>query len=165
MAAVISSLVSIRCCSTTPAAFSPSTSTTRVGRATRSHSWLRVESSEFRPHSSGSGTGGHVWLFFADAVPAFEARRLATMLLTRTMNSRPEIGFKSYDRLFPSQDTMPSGGFGNLIALPLQRRARESGNSVFIDGKLEPLPDQWAFLSTLHCAGSGGTQSGPYRLG
>jgi superfamily II DNA or RNA helicase len=99
---------------------------------------------------SRSGSGGHVWLFFADAVPAFEARRLATMLLTRTMNRRPEIGFKSYDRLFPSQDTMPSGGFGNLIALPLQRRARESGNSVFVDNKLEPHPDQWAFLSTVH---------------
>jgi superfamily II DNA or RNA helicase len=99
---------------------------------------------------SRSGSGGHVWLFFTDAVPTFEARHLATMLLTRTMNRRPEIGFKSYDRLFPSQDTMPSGGFGNLIALPLQRRARESGNSVFVDDKLEPLPDQWAFLSTLH---------------
>ena len=99
---------------------------------------------------SRSGNGGHVWLFFADAVPAFDARRLATMLLTRTMNRRPEIGFKSYDRLFPSQDTMPSGGFGNLIALPLQRRARESANSVFVDDKLEPLPDQWSFLSTLH---------------
>src|SRR5262249_31706027 len=98
---------------------------------------------------SRSGNGGHVWLFFADAVPAFEARRLATMLLTRTMNRRPEIGFKSYDRLFPSQDTMPSGGFGNLIALPLQRRARENGNSVFVDNMLEPHPDQWAFLSTL----------------
>jgi hypothetical protein len=96
---------------------------------------------------SRCGNGGHVWLFFTDAVPTFEARRLATMLLTRTMNRRPEIGFKSYDRLFPSQDTMPSGGFGNLIALPLQRRARESGNSVFIDDKLEPLR---AFLSTLH---------------
>ena len=71
------------------------------------------------------------------------------MLLTWTMNRRPEIGFKSYDRLFPSQDTMPSGGFGNLIALPLQRRARERGNSVFVDDTLEPLPDQWAFLSSL----------------
>ncbi len=99
---------------------------------------------------SRSGNGGHVWLFFSDAVPAFEARRLATMLLTRTMNRRPEIGFKSYDRLFPGQDTMPSGGFGNLIALPLQRRARESGNSMFVDDKLEPHPDQWAFLSSLH---------------
>src|SRR5262249_31808229 len=51
---------------------------------------------------SRSGNGGHVWLFFADTVPASEARRLGTMLLTRTMNRRPEIGFKSYDRLFPS---------------------------------------------------------------
>jgi hypothetical protein len=99
---------------------------------------------------SRSGKGGHVWLFCADAVPASDARRLGTMLLTRTMNRRPEIGFKSYDRLFPSQDTMPSGGFGNLIALPLQRKARENGNSVFVDDKLEPLADQWAFLSSLH---------------
>jgi superfamily II DNA or RNA helicase len=99
---------------------------------------------------SRSGKGGHVWLFFADAVPASEARRLGTMLLTRTMNRRPEIGFKSYDRLFPSQDTMPSGGFGNLIALPLQRKARENGNSVFVDDKLEPLADQWAFLCSLY---------------
>jgi superfamily II DNA or RNA helicase len=98
---------------------------------------------------SRSGRGGHVWLFFSDAVLAFEARRLGTMLLTRTMNRRPEIGFKSYDRLFPSQDTMPSGGFGNLIALPLQRRAREKGNSVFVDEQLDPFPDQWTFLSSL----------------
>jgi len=98
---------------------------------------------------SRSGSGGHIWLFFADAIPAADARRLGTMLLTRTMNYRPEIGFKSYDRLFPNQDTMPSGGFGNLIALPLQRRARENGNSVFVDEKLEAHPDQWAFLSSL----------------
>ena len=98
---------------------------------------------------SRSGNGGHVWLFFSDAVPASEARRLGTMLLTRTMNRRPEIGFSSYDRLFPSQDTMPSGGFGNLIALPLQRRARENGNSEFVDEKLDPYPDPWAFLSSL----------------
>src|SRR5262249_10049168 len=98
---------------------------------------------------SRSGNGGHVWLFFADTVPASEARRLGTMLLTRTMNRRPEIGFKSYDRLFPSQDTMPSGGLGNLIALPLQRRARGNGNSVFVDDELQPRTDQWAFLSSL----------------
>jgi superfamily II DNA or RNA helicase len=98
---------------------------------------------------SRSGNGGHVWLFFADAVPAAEARRVGTMLLTRTMNRRPEIGFKSYDRLFPSQDSMPSGGFGNLIALPLQRHARENGNSVFVDDELRPYTDQWAFLSAL----------------
>jgi hypothetical protein len=96
---------------------------------------------------SRSGNGGHVWLFFSEPVAASDARRLGTLLLTRTMNRRPEIGFKSYDRLFPSQDTMPSGGFGNLIALPLQRHARENGNSVFVDDDLQPYDDQWAFLS------------------
>jgi superfamily II DNA or RNA helicase len=96
---------------------------------------------------SRSGNGGHVWLFFSEPVAASEARRLGTLLLTRTMNRRPEIGFSSYDRLFPSQDTMPSGGFGNLIALPLQRQARENGNSVFVDDGLMPYADQWAFLS------------------
>ena len=98
---------------------------------------------------SRSGNGGHVWLFFSEPVAASEARRLGTLLLTRTMNRRPEIGFKSYDRLFPSQDTMPRGGFGNLIALPLQRRAREAGNSMFVDDALKPHDDQWAFLSNL----------------
>ncbi|MFM9942624.1 MAG: TOTE conflict system archaeo-eukaryotic primase domain-containing protein [Hyphomicrobiaceae bacterium] len=99
---------------------------------------------------SRSGNGGHVWLFFAEPVAASDARRLGTLLLTRTMNRRPEIGFQSYDRLFPSQDTMPGGGFGNLIALPLQRHARENGNSIFVDGDLRPHDDQWAFLSCQH---------------
>ena len=98
---------------------------------------------------SRSGNGGHVWLFFSEPVAAADARRLGTLLLTRTMNRRPEIGFKSYDRLFPSQDSMPSGGFGNLIALPLQRSAREHGNSVFVDDDLRPYDDQWAYLSGL----------------
>lgn len=98
---------------------------------------------------SRSGNGGHVWLFFSEAIAASEARRLGTLLLTRAMNRRPEIGFKSYDRLFPSQDTMPRGGFGNLIALPLQRHARENGNTLFVDDMLRPHADQWAFLSSL----------------
>ena len=98
---------------------------------------------------SRSGNGGHVWLFFSEPVAASDARRLGTLLLTRTMNRRPEIGFKSYDRLFPSQDSMPSGGFGNLIALPLQRSARAHGNSVFVDDDLRPHDDQWAYLSSL----------------
>jgi len=98
---------------------------------------------------SRSGNGGHVWLFFSEPAPAADARRLGTLLLTRAMNQRPEIGFTSYDRMFPSQDTMPNGGFGNLIALPLQRRARDSGNSVFIDDDWRPLDDQWAFLADL----------------
>ena len=98
---------------------------------------------------SRSGNGGHVWIFFAEPVSARLARRLGAALITETMETRPEIGFKSYDRLFPNQDTMPSGGFGNLIALPLQGRAREKGGSVFINEALQPYEDQWAFLSSM----------------
>lgn len=98
---------------------------------------------------SRSGEGGHAWVFFEGPVPAREARQLGAMLLTATMERRPEIGFASYDRLFPSQDTMPAGGFGNLIALPLQRRARERGDSLFVDDDLRPFDDQWAFLSSI----------------
>ena len=98
---------------------------------------------------SRSGEGGHVWIFFSEPIPAREARQLGAMLITETMDRRPEIGFASYDRLFPSQDTMPAGGFGNLIALPLQRRAREQGNSLFVDDNLRPFDDQWAFLSSV----------------
>ena len=82
---------------------------------------------------SRSGNGAHAWFFFEDAVPAALARKLGSFLLTETMERRPELGFASYDRLFPSQDTLPKGGFGNLIALPLQRRARAQGNSLFVD--------------------------------
>ncbi|MBI9046271.1 MAG: hypothetical protein JEZ06_17385 [Anaerolineaceae bacterium] len=73
---------------------------------------------------SRSGNGGHVWIFFETAIPAASARKLGTLLVTNTMNRRPEIGMDSYDRFFPSQDTMPKGGFGNLIALPLQKKPR-----------------------------------------
>jgi superfamily II DNA or RNA helicase len=98
---------------------------------------------------SRSGKGGHVWIFFSEPVPARTARQLGAAIITETMERRPEIGFASYDRLFPSQDTMPIGGFGNLIALPLQRKARDNGNSLFVDRDLRPFEDQWAFLSTL----------------
>jgi superfamily II DNA or RNA helicase len=98
---------------------------------------------------SRSGNGGHVWIFFSEPVPAKIARQLGAALITETMENRPEIGFTSYDRFFPNQDTMPLGGFGNLIALPLQRKAREDGNSVFVDGDLRPYDDQWAYLSSL----------------
>ncbi len=98
---------------------------------------------------SRSGNGGHVWIFFAEPIPAKIARQLGAALITETMEKRPEIGFASYDRFFPNQDTMPLGGFGNLIALPLQRKAREIGNSVFVDKALQPYDDQWAYLSSL----------------
>lgn len=98
---------------------------------------------------SRSGYGGHVWIFFSEPVLATTARKMGTYILTETMERRPEIGFDSYDRLFPNQDTMPKGGFGNLIVLPLQAKPRESGNSVFIDETFTPHPDQWAFLSSI----------------
>jgi superfamily II DNA or RNA helicase len=98
---------------------------------------------------SRSGNGGHVWIFFSEPVPARTARQLGAAMPTETMERRPEIGFGSYDRFFPSQDNMPVGGFGNLIALPLQGRARELGNSVFIDEDLRPYEDQWAFLAAI----------------
>ncbi len=98
---------------------------------------------------SRSGNGAHAWIFFTEAVPAASARRLGAYLISQTMERLPDIGFKSYDRFFPSQDTMPSGGFGNLIALPLQGRARSAGNSVFVDDTFAPHRDQWVFLATI----------------
>ncbi|MCP5522291.1 MAG: DEAD/DEAH box helicase family protein [Verrucomicrobiales bacterium] len=98
---------------------------------------------------SRSGNGGHVWLFFEEVVPAILARKLGSFLLTETMERRPELGLRSYDRLFPNQDTLPQGGFGNLIALPLQRLPRNQGNSVFVGEDLQPHADQWAFLASM----------------
>lgn len=98
---------------------------------------------------SRSGNGAHVWFFFSTPVTAADARRLGTSLLTRTMAHRHELSFSSYDRLFPSQDTVPKGGFGNLIALPFQGQAQKDGNSLFVDDSFVPYPDQWAFLSSL----------------
>lgn len=98
---------------------------------------------------SRSGNGGHVWIFFSQPVPAKLARQLGSFMLTQAMENRPEMGFDSYDRFFPSQDTMPKGGFGNLIALPLQKKAREKGNSIFIDENSEGFADQWLFLSVV----------------
>src|SRR6266702_1305692 len=97
---------------------------------------------------SRSGNGAHIWTFFDRPVLAADARRLACALLTRTMEKRHEIGLDSYDRLFPSQDTVPKGGFGNLIALPLQKRPREQGNSVFLNELFEPHSDQWRLLES-----------------
>jgi superfamily II DNA or RNA helicase len=98
---------------------------------------------------SRSGTGGHVWIFFSEPVKANLARMLGSFLVTETMDQRPEIGLESYDRFFPSQDTIPQGGFGNLIALPLQKKPREKGNSLFLDKNFTPYEDQWALLSSV----------------
>lgn len=79
---------------------------------------------------SRSGSGGHIWIFFSEPIPAKLARQLGAFMLTQAMEARPELGFNSYDRFFPSQDTMPKGGFGNLIALPLQKKAMKTENPI-----------------------------------
>jgi hypothetical protein len=98
---------------------------------------------------SKSGNGGHVWFFFENRISVVLVRKFGTALVTFSMNRRHEIRFKSYDRLFPSQDTLPKGGFGNLIALPFQKSARKNNNSEFVDENLESYGDQWAFLSSM----------------
>jgi superfamily II DNA or RNA helicase len=98
---------------------------------------------------SRSGNGAHAWIFFTNPVPAVLARSLGSYLLTETMTGHHQLGMDSYDRMFPNQDTLPRGGFGNLIALPLQYEPRKEGNTVFVDGDLCPYPDQWAFLASV----------------
>ena len=98
---------------------------------------------------SRSGQGAHAWVFFAGRVSARDARCLGTAIISHTCARTRQLQLNSYDRLFPNQDTMPKGGFGNLIALPLQKAPRETGCSVFVDAELRPYPDQWAFLATI----------------
>jgi superfamily II DNA or RNA helicase len=98
---------------------------------------------------SRSGKGAHAWIFFAYEISARDARRLGTAVISHTCTRTRQLKLSSYDRLFPNQDTMPKGGFGNLIALPLQKRPRESGFSVFVDESLCPYPDQWSFLASM----------------
>ena len=74
---------------------------------------------------------------------------MGAALLTETMENYPDIGFESYDRFFPNQDTLPAGGFGNLIVLPLQHSPREQGNSVFLDDNFAAYSDQWGFLASV----------------
>ena len=97
---------------------------------------------------SRSGQGAHAWVFFAGRVSARDARRLGTAIISLTCTRTRQLRLTSYDRLFPNQDTMPKGGFGNLIALPLQKGPRDNGFSVFVDAELRPYPDQWAFLAS-----------------
>jgi superfamily II DNA or RNA helicase len=99
---------------------------------------------------SRSGVGMHAWVFFTAPVPAATARRLGTGLLREAMAIRGKVNLASYDRLFPSQDLLPAGGVGNLIALPLFRPARDRNATVFLNlENLEPHQDQWSYLSTL----------------
>ena len=96
---------------------------------------------------SRSGNGAHLWIFFAEPVEAAKARQMGSALLTHAMKRHARLAFSSYDRMFPNQDTMPKGGFGNLIALPLQPAAARQGGSLFVDERWQPYPDQWVYLS------------------
>lgn len=89
---------------------------------------------------SRSGNGAHLWLFFFETVSAADARKIGSGLLTKAMEEHHELNFNSYDRMFPNQDVIPKGGFGNLIALPLQGKARKKENSVFVDEDFIPYP-------------------------
>ena len=96
---------------------------------------------------SRSGKGFHFWLFFSENISAKAARKFASSLITYAMMKNHQLSFSTYDRLIPNQDTIPKGGFGNLIALPLQREPRKNDNSVFVDEAGLAYDDQWAYLS------------------
>jgi len=98
---------------------------------------------------SRSGNGAHAWVFFSRNVTARDARRLGAAIISHTCSRTRQLKLESYDRLFPNQDVMPKGGFGNLIALPLQKNPRDNGRSVFVDSELQPYSDQWRFLSSI----------------
>lgn len=98
---------------------------------------------------SRSGKGAHAWIFFAEPVLASHARQLGFFVISKTCERIRQLSLSSYDRFFPNQDTLPAGGFGNLIALPLQKHPRELNRSVFVDLELQPYPDQWKLLSSI----------------
>ena len=98
---------------------------------------------------SRSGNGAHAWFFFTEPVPAAAARTMGCYLITETMSRRHQLSMESYDRLFPSQDTLTKGGFGNLIALPFQHEPRQKGNTIFLDDSLIPYSDQWEYLASI----------------
>ncbi len=98
---------------------------------------------------SRSGKGGHAWIFFAEPVPARLARSLGTLIIAKCSERNIRLSLESYDRFFPTQDFLPRGGFGNLIALPLQKTPRDNGNSSFVDEAFEVITDQWAYLASV----------------
>ncbi len=96
---------------------------------------------------SRSGNGGHAWIFFSDPIPARMARQLGTIIVSRACALKPAISLETFDRFFPNQDFLPKGGFGNLIALPLQKIPREKGNTALLNDQFVPVEDQWQQLS------------------
>jgi superfamily II DNA or RNA helicase len=113
---------------------------------------------------SRSGRGAHAWIFFSEAVSARNARRLGAALISMTCARTRQLTLSSYDRFFPNQDTLPKGGFGNLISLPLQKKPREHGFSVFVDDHFQPYPDQWAFLLSIEKLSANDVESALFRI-
>jgi hypothetical protein len=113
---------------------------------------------------SRSGQGAHAWIFFSEAVLAREVRRLGAALISQTCARTRQLSLTSYDRFFPNQDTLPKGGFGNLIALPLQKMPRENGFSVFVDEQLRPIDDQWAYLKSIKKMSGQEVESAVFRI-
>ena len=97
---------------------------------------------------SRSGNGAHIWVFFEKSIPARIARKMGNILLTKTME-KASLDLNSYDRLFPNQDTMPKGGFGNLIALPFQGESSKNGNTVFVNKYFEVLENKLNILMNI----------------
>ena len=98
---------------------------------------------------SRSGKGAHLWIFFSENIAAKRARNFGALILQAAMNERHSLPFESFDRMFPNQDTIPKGGYGNLIALPLQGQAVKNKHSVFVDEDFIPFDDQWVYLSSI----------------
>ena len=98
---------------------------------------------------SRSGKGAHLWIFFSENIAAKRARNFGALILQAAMNERHSLPFESFDRMFPNQDAIPKGGYGNLIALPLQGQAVKNKHSIFVDENFIPFDDQWAYLNSI----------------
>ena len=98
---------------------------------------------------SRSGNGIHIWMFFDTNIKAMTARKLGSLLLSKTMEIS-NISISSFDRMFPNQDTLPKGGYGNLIALPFQNEPSKYGNTLFIDRNFILIKNQMQYLSSIH---------------
>lgn len=98
---------------------------------------------------SRSSNGIHIWMFFDTNIKARTARKLGSLLLSKTMEIS-NISISSFDRMFPNQDTLPKGGYGNLIALPFQNEPSKYGNTLFIDRNFILIKNQMQYLSSIH---------------
>jgi hypothetical protein len=98
---------------------------------------------------SQSGNDGHLWIFFENAFPAIQSRKIMFELLRQANIISHFDKEPSFDRIFPNQDYLSGKGMGNLIALPLQGTSLQNGNSCFLNPyTMQPYEDQWEFLLT-----------------